>query len=101
MLMTETYPPIRFWVSVCDNPGVCFKVTFTGRNAEDMALEFMSRRSATHSFAEDEDHNTESLAQYPRYADRMFPSCEHGMSADLCEGPEHYATDAQEMGWGW
>lgn len=34
-------------------------------------------------------------------SDYFFPTCEHGMSADLCSGPEHFMTREQEMAMGW
>jgi hypothetical protein len=32
-----------------------------------------------------------------------YATCEHGLSADLCEGPQHYPYDAEEIagGMGW
>jgi hypothetical protein len=37
----------------------------------------------------------EALAEY------FFPTCEHGMSAQLCYGPNHYPSAAEEMAMGW
>lgn len=37
----------------------------------------------------------EALAAY------LFPTCEHGMSAQLCYGPDHYPSAAEEMAMGW
>lgn len=31
----------------------------------------------------------------------LFPTCEHGMSADLCWGPNHYPTADEERAMGW
>lgn len=31
----------------------------------------------------------------------LFPTCEHGLSADLCWGPNHYPTADEERAMGW
>lgn len=33
--------------------------------------------------------------------DALFPLCEHGMSASLCMGPDHFPSAAQERAFGW
>jgi hypothetical protein len=38
---------------------------------------------------------------HPILTERLYPICEHGMSAQLCAGPMHYPTDAQLMGGAW
>lgn len=39
--------------------------------------------------------------QWAALCDLLFPTCEHGMSADLCWGPNHYPTREEEMARGW
>lgn len=34
-------------------------------------------------------------------AEFLFPTCEHGMSAALCMGPDHFPSREQEMAMGW
>lgn len=62
---------------------------------EDQALEFCQRKSATHAISELRD---EPLPQWAaRLLDWLYPQCEHGLSADLCHGPQHYAFDDDEL----
>jgi hypothetical protein len=102
-----------------------YKVTFEGPNAEDMAIEFMELRSSTHAISEwliwderwicaphggDEFYRQDELAteqpfaidgnKYPRLYRKLYPTCDHGMSAWLCYGSAHYASDA-EIAAGW
>lgn len=102
-----------------------YKVIFEGPNAEDMALAFIDARMATHAFGEwleyesvprvdewsgefvgmvdvisDDQPNLVNGNIYPRLYERLHPTCEHGLSADLCYGPAHYASDF-EIAQGW
>jgi hypothetical protein len=36
-----------------------------------------------------------------RLLELLYPHCEHGLSADLCYGPNHYPTADQEREMGW
>lgn len=36
-----------------------------------------------------------------RLLEILYPHCEHGLSADLCMGPNHYPTAEQEREMGW
>jgi hypothetical protein len=56
---------------------------------EDQALEFIARKMRTHAFYELED--SEIKAEHKRLIDFLFPTCVHGMSESLCEGPMHYS----------
>lgn len=74
-------------------------VTFHGPDAEVAALAYLHTRRATHvpyELAED----SFSYTRFPRLADYLNPTCEHGLSAHLCFGPAHYASDA-EIAQGW
>lgn len=75
-------------------------VTFEGPDAEAWALAYIEARWTTHVVYELPDAPF-SMAAYPLLADKLYPMCEHGMSADLCEGPDHYMTRDQEMARGW
>jgi hypothetical protein len=65
-------------------------VRFYGPNAEDHALAYLDRKGGY------EHPDVPIGAQYTRLAEALYPLCEHGMSADLCEGPNHYPTYEQE-----
>lgn len=64
---------------------------------EAQALAFAERKSA------DDSHYIYELEMYPcpescpALMDYLRPRCEHGMSAQLCEGPEHFMTREQEI----
>jgi hypothetical protein len=109
---------------ICDQRR-SYKVSFEGPNAETMAINFMDARSSTHAINEwlvyesvprcdewtgDFLGMIDSLADdqpylingnvYPTLYERLHPTCEHGLSADLCYGPAHYASD-YEISQGW
>lgn len=71
-----------------------YKVTFEGPEAEATALAFIDGRSSTHAFAELDDKPLD-YEQFPLLYEVLYPTCEHGMSLDLCYGPAHYATDEE------
>jgi hypothetical protein len=73
---------------------VAYRVRFA---TEDQALAYMDAHSAYY-FAEVESEQVPDSCK--RLLDRLHPRCEHGMSADLCYGPAHYATD-EEIRQGW
>jgi hypothetical protein len=104
---------------ICDQRR-SYKVTFEGPTAESMAIAFMDARSSTHSISEwvvyesvprCDEWTGEFLGMvdipapdqpylingnvYPTLHERLHPTCEHGLSADLCYGPSHWASDAE------
>lgn len=95
MTTTLTAPaaaPITLQIHICDQRR-SYKVTFTGPNAEDQALTFVTARSSTHAMDELED--TPVPDQYTRLLDWLYPTCEHGMKG-ACYGPQHYYMDDEE-----
>lgn len=80
---------------------------------EALALDYMARhpweldgtRSTTYVTAEAEEAElTEAQRAMvrgidpetdPTLYDRLYPTCEHNLSGNLCYGPAHYATDAE------
>jgi hypothetical protein len=75
-----------------------YRVTFTGPDAEAHALAFLAARTSTHAFAEiDSEPIDFSDGAYPLLHDFLYPVCEHGLSADLCYGPQHYYFDEEEQ----
>ena len=59
---------------------------------EQQALDFVDLNWNTHDFQETELWPIPNEAT--RLLNRLYPTCEHGLSADLCEGPEHYPVDS-------
>ena len=58
---------------------------------EDQALAFIGQRQATHAVTETEE--SQIPASWSRLLDLLYPTCEHGLSASLCDGPGHYPAD--------
>lgn len=95
----ETTDAITLQVSGHGRTPESYVVTFEGPDAEVWALAYMAARpgfSFTELLARQFSH-----AAFPLLVDALYPSCEHGMSAALCEGPMHYMTRDQEMARGW
>jgi hypothetical protein len=76
---------------------------------EDQALGYLDRLAAEDAalkpadkpwwFAAETFHTWSETSEYPiplsagRLLERLYPTCEHGLSADLCAGPGHYPMD--------
>jgi hypothetical protein len=81
---------IKLDVHVC-----AMRNTYTATFAtERQAIEFIGRKSATCAFWTRDDSPMDG---YPELMEVLFPTCEHGLSASLCMGPAHYATDEEIM----
>ncbi|QZE10483.1 hypothetical protein SEA_SCOOBYDOOBYDOO_137 [Mycobacterium phage ScoobyDoobyDoo] len=78
------------------SPARTFPVRFYGEAAEDNALAFVARRSDLTFFEDDSDPANRIGDEFTRLLSAIYPLCEHGMSADLCEGPQHYPYDDEE-----
>lgn len=48
----------------------------------------------------DTTHYHETVAEARACHDSIFALCEHGMAADLCDGPQHYPFDKDEIAGG-
>jgi hypothetical protein len=81
-------------VHICDQRRA-YKVTFA---TETQAIAFLERRTSTHAFWELEGGSVP--ADWTKLLDFLYPTCEHGLSASLCYGPAHYASDL-EIAQGW
>jgi len=79
-----------------------YKVTFSN---EEQAIAFLTPKTSTHTWWEisAEDHTgTGSVPMsWTKLQDFLYPACEHGLSLDLCSGPNHYMTADQEQAMGW
>lgn len=69
-----------------------YPVSFYGEAAEDNALAFIARRTDLTFFEAEGDEPHQVGDEFTRLLAVLYPTCEHGMSADLCMGPEHYGT---------
>lgn len=78
--------------------GHSYKATFVGPDADAMAARFIEERSSTHAFClwNEEEHTDEEM---PLTMAVLYPQCEHGLSLQLCYGPDHYPSAAQEREW--
>ena len=79
----------------------CIAITFA---TEDAALAFMDRTqygTGATLFITGEDHDNPIPAEYTRLIERIHPTCEHGMNAHNCYGPDHFMSAEQERAMGW
>ena len=65
------------------------KVIFEGPNADKMAADYIGRKGHLVIQA---DHDAD-LSSFPLTEEALYPSCEHGLSASLCAGPDHYPME--------
>jgi hypothetical protein len=75
-----------------------YRVTFEGPDAQAWALAYITARPGYYF---DEIHTAPLSRRHADLHARLYPVCDHGMSADLCEGPDHYMTRDQEIALGW
>lgn len=68
-----------------------YNVTFS---TQDQAIAFLQARTATHNWWEIDGGSIP--ATWDALIDFMYPLCQHGLSADLCHGPDHYMSAAEE-----
>ena len=93
--MTTTRETATLHIHVCAQRRG-YNVTFS---TEAQALIFLAVRVSTHNWWE---LNTENggpgsvPATWTQLLDYLYPVCEHGLSADLCHGPNHYMSADEE-----
>lgn len=101
--------PITLRINVYSDHGHTGHGYFAHFDNQDQALEFLNSLKAADEalrpadkpwwFAPETYHTYSETSEYPiplsadRLLDLLYPTCEHGLSADLCEGPGHYAPD--------
>jgi len=88
---------VQIMLHICDARRG-YRVTWTGR-PQDVAkrvIAFLDARKSTHAW------DVEELpAGMPELDAYLYPTCEHGLSLDLCYGPQHYPYDEDERAyWG-
>lgn len=85
--------------------GAWIKVTVADTPEADAAAAAWFRRATEYHGYRDYHTATvdeaASTALGTAMAEFLFPTCEHGMSAALCMGPDHYPSREQEMQMGW
>ena len=85
-------------IHICDQRRG-YNVTFS---TEHQAIDYLTPRSSTHTWWELNQNDGGSVPQsWSRLLDFLYPLCEHGLSLDLCHGPDHYMSAAQEHAMGW
>lgn len=73
---------------VLETTNVKTHVTYDARfTNEAQAIDFIDRKSHNSVFTLDENINH---FDFPALFEKLFPSCEHGLSDSLCAGPQHY-----------
>lgn len=112
--MTETLVPatdIVAWLVQPDEAGhggwgSHIRVTIAPTPAADAAAAAFFARACHYVVGEpynvshlDEEATAAPLG--PKVEEYFFPLCEHGMSLQLCCGPNHYPSAFQERAWGW
>jgi hypothetical protein len=79
-----------------------YRVTFS---SQAQAIAFLEARKATHTWDEIPGLHGEGLGSVPiewhELINYLYPLCEHGMSLDLCHGPMHFMSAAQEQAMDW
>jgi hypothetical protein len=89
--------------------GPWIKVTVAATPEADAAAAAFFRRATVWPRPDGEKYHTGCVDEEasapgsfgPAMADIFDPSCEHGMSAHLCYGPDHFPSREQEMQNGW
>lgn len=79
-------------IHICDQRRA-YLATFS---TQDQAVAYLTPRTSTHSW----DAVTVP-ADWSNLLDFLYPTCEHGMSASSCYGPEHFMSAAQEQAMNW
>lgn len=74
-----------------------YNVTFS---TEAQALDYLTARQSTHAWSEIGENGSVPTT-WTALLDYLYPTCEHGMSANLCHGPDHFMSRDQEMAMGW
>lgn len=75
-------------------------VRFFGPQAAQHAIAYLTPKGATHAWSEVFEEPID-YDRYPAMAEFLHPTCEHGMDARSCMGPEHFMSREQELARGW
>lgn len=96
---TAAEPVAVVWMTTQGGWGAWVKVTVANTPEADKAAAEFFRRSNEPRHVDEDLTTPDALGD--ELSDVLFPTCEHGMSADLCTGPDHYPSREQEMQMGW
>jgi hypothetical protein len=83
---------VQIMLHICqDRRG--YRVTWSGRpqDVTSRVIAFLDARKSTHAW-----DVLELPAGLDTLTEWLYPLCEHGMSLDLCAGPQHYPYDDEE-----
>lgn len=90
--------PAVAWLQKDGAWGSWIRVEIAATPEADAAAAAFFRSASTletgHAACVDEDA-TDPAALGPAMESVFYPTCAHGMSAQLCYGPNHYPTDAE------
>lgn len=75
--------------------GPWIRVTVSDTPAADAAAADFFRRASTMATGHAAHVDESSTYLGPEMSDVFYPTCEHGMSAHLCYGPDHYPREDQ------
>jgi hypothetical protein len=108
----EPVTRVALEVHICDQ-----RRSYTARfDSGDLAVAFMRRKvdeahTAGYAYGNYSINEMEDQPVAPvigpvtpdvlRLLAELYPTCEHGMSLELCSGPEHFLSAEQERAMGW
>lgn len=84
---------IRIDIHICDQRRT-YRASFA---TEQQALAFLTPRTSTHAFHLIDEPEAVAAAGWDALLDFLYPTCEHGLSASNCYGPQHYYFDEEEQ----
>lgn len=82
------------------------RARLVGFSTEAQLLAYVTPRRRTHhvweAAADDKDDRYAPMpVAWAAAQDLLYPTCEHGLSLELCHGPDHYMSADQERAMGW
>lgn len=82
------------------------RARLVGFSTEAQFLAYFTPRRSTHNVFEAACDDTEGRytpmpVGWAGGQEALYPICEHGLSLDLCSGPNHYMTADQERAMNW
>jgi hypothetical protein len=110
--VTEPTTRVALEIHICDQ-----RRSYTAEFADgDQAVAFMKRKAdeahaagytyGNYNITEMEDRPVAPMSgpvtpDVIRLLAELYPTCEHGMSLELCCGPDHFMSAEQERAMGW
>jgi hypothetical protein len=103
---TLTTPEIVAFLQKDAGWGPWIKVTVADTPEADAAAAAFFERASVYPRPDGEKYHVyeaheDSAPLGQAMTELFFPTCEHGMSAQLCSGPQHFMSYEQERAMGW